>query len=154
MSDIISVLTYKSVENILEAGGTQSWVLDRNRAARCDYVVVCRNAKTRNSEGPEPHGTAFMVGKVQDVIPSTEVPGRWLIQISEYAEVEVPDMWEGRNPVAYWKDTEYQGDIDFKSLDYQPLEMSSPGLTIAEAKAGLAIGLNVPESAIEITVRA
>jgi hypothetical protein len=153
MSDVISVLTYKSVETILETGGTQSWALDRTRAARCDYVVMCRNAKTRDAEGPEEHGSAFLVGKVKDVVPSTETPGRWLILISEYAEVDVKDQWEGRNPVAYWKDRDYP-DIDFKALDYKPVLPSvSRGLTIAEAKAGLAIGFNVPESAVEITIR-
>ena len=152
MRDVISVLTFKSVETILAAGGTQSWALDRNRAARCDYVVICRNAKTRDPEGPEEHGPAFMVGKVKDVVPSTETEGRWLIQISEYALVDWPDEWEGRNPVAYWKDDDYE-DVDFKALNYQPLEKLPRGLTIPEAKAGLALGLNVPESAIEIVVR-
>lgn len=152
MSDVISVLTYKSVETIIAAGGTQSWALDRNRAARCDYVVVCRNTRTHNPEGPEDHGTAFMVGKVKDVVPSTETEGRWLILISEYALVEWPDEWQGRNPVAYWKDDDYE-DVDFKALDYEPLEKLPRGLTILEAKAGLALGLDVPESAIEIIVR-
>lgn len=153
MSDVISVLTFKSVETILKTGGTQSWALDRARAARCDYVVVCRNANTREAEGSEPHGSAFMVGKVKDVVPSTETQGRWLILMSDYALVGIPDQWKGRNPVAYWKDEDYP-EIDFNTLDYQPLLKSPPGLTIAQAKAGLAIGLQVPESAIEILVRA
>lgn len=151
MSDVVSVLTYKSIDTILATGGTQSWALDRNRAARCDYVVVCRNAKTRNPEGPEPHGSAFLVGKVKDVVPSTETEGRWLILISEYALVNEPDEWIGRNPVAYWKDDDYK--IDFKSLEYKTVKPSPFGLTIAEAKAGLAAGLNVPESSIEIIIR-
>lgn len=155
MSDVIAVLTYKSVETILEVGGTQSWALDRTRAARCDYVVMCRNAKTRDSEGPEEHGSAFLVGKVKDVVPSSETKGRWLILVSEVARIDVKDQWSGRNPVAYWKDSDYP-EIDFKALDYEPVvpASSQTGLTIAAAKAGLAIGLNVPESAIEIIVRA
>lgn len=153
MSDVITVLTYKSVATILAAGGTQSWALDRSRAARCDYVVVCRNANTREAEGPEPHGTAFLIGKVKDVVPSTETQGRWLILISEYAVVDIPDQWSGRNPVAYWKDSDYS-EIDFKALGFEPLMKSPPGLTIPEAKAALALGLKVPESAIEIIVRA
>lgn len=153
MSDVIAVLTYKSVVTILDAGGTQSWALDRGRAARCDYVVICRNANTRAAEGPEPHGTAFLVGKVKDVVPSTDTQGRWLIQISEYAVVNVPDQWSGRNPVAYWKDGDYP-DIDFKALPFVPLRQAPRGLTIAEAKAGLALGLNVAESSVEIVVRA
>ncbi|SCX28600.1 hypothetical protein DSM25558_4514 [Agrobacterium sp. DSM 25558] len=153
MSDVISVLTFKSVETILADGGTQSWALDRTRAARCDYVVVCRNAKTREAQGPEPHGTAFLVGKVKDVVASTETAGRWLILISEYARTNVPDQWSGRNPVAYWSDRNFS-DIDFKGLTYQPIAASKAlGLTIAEAKAGLAVTFDVPESAIEITIR-
>ena len=93
-----------------------------------------------------------MVGKVKDVVPSTENEGRWLIQISEYALVDWPNEWQGRIPVAYWKDDDYEG-VDFKTLDYNPLEKLPRGLTIPEAKAGLARGLNVPESAIEIVVR-
>jgi hypothetical protein len=152
MSDIISVLTYKSADTILATGGTQSWALDRTRAARCDYVLMCRNANTRATEGPEPHGTAFMVGKVKDVVPSTETQGRWLILISEYARIDVPDQWSGRNPVAYWKDSDYK-EIDFKALAFEPVIKPSIGLTISQAKAGLAAGLSVPESAIEIIVR-
>lgn len=152
MSDVISVLTFKSVASILETGGTQSWVLDRTRASRCDYVVMCRNAQTRTPEGPEEHGSAFMVGKIKDISPSTESQGRWLIQISEYALVDVADQWAGRNPVAYLKDSDFP-EIPFKDLDYQPVR-GRRGLTIAEAKAGLAASFGVPEAAIEIVIRA
>jgi len=154
MSDVVAVLTYKSKASILETGGTQSWVLDRARASRCDYVVICRNAHTRDPEGPEAHGSAFMVGKVKDIVPSTDTPGRWLIQISEYADVDFPDEWAGRNPVGYWKDSSFPR-IDFKNLPYQPVSPGrGRGMTIAEAKAGLSKTFEVPEDAIEITIRA
>jgi len=161
MSDIISVLTYKSVETILADGGTQSWALDRMRAARCDYVVICRNANNPAVEGPEEHGSAFLVGKVKDVVPAVD-EGRWKILISEYARVDWKEEWSGRNPVAYWKDTDYTDDDgqvrDFKALSFQPLEkLTVPerqGLTIADAKAGLAATFAVPLESIEITIRA
>ena len=161
MSDIVSVLSSKSVATILDDGGTQCWTLDRTRAFHCDYVVVCRN-RGDHPEGDEPHGTAFLVGKVNDVVPSTATPGRWKIQISEYALVDWPEAWGGnRNPVAYYKNTDYvdgHGDPrDFRSLDYQPVHpkpTGATGLTIAAAKAGLAESLNLPESAIEIIIRA
>ena len=123
--------------------------MDRKKAANCDYVVVCRNANSRTAEDDIPHGTAFLVGKIKDVIPSTEVDNRWLIKISEYALIDEPDHWEGRNPVGYWKGDDFE-DIDFKNLDYVPLEK---GLTISEAKLGLAAGLGVPIEAIEIIIR-
>jgi hypothetical protein len=162
MSNVISVLTYKSVETIVRDGGSQSWALDRVRASRCDYVVACRNRRNPDAEGAEEHGTAFLVGKVKDVVPS-DTPGRWLILISEYAQVNWPDQWSGRNPVAYWKDSNFKdpnGDFyDFKNLDFRPVEAfredaEPKGLTISEAKVGLAISFGVPESAIEIIIRA
>src|SRR5690348_5677626 len=94
---VIAVLTYKSLETILSTGGTQSWVLDRPRAKACKYAVLCRNARTRHAEGPEAHGTAFMVGRIKDVVPSAD-DGRWLILFSEYALCDWPDEWRGRNP--------------------------------------------------------
>ena len=152
-SDVISVYTSRSAKAILAEGGTQPWVLDRSRAAKCAYVVVCRNAKTRRAEEPEPDGTAFLVGKVKDVVASTEAKGRWLILFSEYAVLDVPRIWSGRNPVSYLKVGDFDR-IDFERLHFKPLSTSPAGLTIAEAKAGLALGLNVPETAIEIIVRA
>lgn len=159
MSDVVSVFTSKSMETILADGGSQSWALDRARAARCDYLVVCRNAHG-DPEGPEPHRQAFLVGKVADVVASTETEGRFKILISEYAKVEWDEGWEEgrRNPVAYYKDDEFEGEdgkpVNFKALKFEKLGATPRGLTLAEAKAGLAVTFNVPESAIEVTIRA
>lgn len=160
--NVVQVLTYKSVERLLAVGGTQSWALDRNRAKGCKYAVVCRNANTRVAEGKEAHGSAFMVGKVSDVVPSTETQGRWLVLFSEYALVNVADQWEGRNPVRFYTVDEYEGHIDFEKLDWMPMpersaEPEAPdggkGMSIAEAKAALAETFGVDPSAIEITIR-
>lgn len=153
---VVSVLTYKSVETILKTGGTQSWVLDKPRAKACKYVVVCRNARTRDAEGPEPHGSAFMVGKIKDVVPSTENDGRWLILLSEFALCNSLDQWEGRNPVAYWTTDDYKGDIDFDTLMFTPMPNrvgEDEGISSDEAKVLLARKYKVPESAIEIMIR-
>lgn len=166
MSDVISVLTYKSVDTILADGGSQSWVLDRMRASRCDYLVCCRNAHNPAVDGSEDHGSAFLVGKIKDVVPSDEDDGRWKVLISAFALVDWPDQWSGRNPVGYWKDSDYKDArgqfYDFKALDFRPIEAALPaanataliGLTIPEAKAGLAAMFKVPETAIEIIIRA
>lgn len=165
VSDVISVLTFKSVATILADGGSQSWVLDRMRASRCDYLVCCRNAKNPAVEGGEAHGTAFLVGKVKDVVASDEDDDRWKVTISEYAVVDWPDQWWGRNPVSYWKDSDFKDGrgqpYDFKALNFQPVARPpaasasvTKGLTIPEAKAGLATMFNLPETAIEIVIRA
>ena len=159
MSDVISVFTSKSVETIIADGGSQAWTLDRARAARCDYLVACRNAHGE-PEGPEPHRQAFLVGKVSDIVASTETDGRFKILISEWAKVDWDEGWgEGRrNPVAYYKDADFCDNngnpVDFKSLPFQKLAAAPRGLSIAEAKAALAITFDVPVSAIEVTIRA
>lgn len=162
VENVLQVLTYKSVDTIISNGGTQSWAVDRNRAKSCKYVVCCRNANARNVEGNEAHGSAFMVGKVSDVVPSTDNDDRWLILFSEYALVNVGDQWEGRNPVRFYTTDDYDDLIDFDHLAWQPMpkpvqSVQSPpasvGLTIAQAKQALAATFEVDPSAIEITVR-
>jgi hypothetical protein len=160
----IAVFTGKSLEHVLQDGGSQSWVLDRNNARRCTYLVCCRSG-VEWVEGHEPRGSAFLVGRVEEVVPSTEDPGRWLIRISAYAKVSFPDVWKGwRNPVRY-TDLDALG-IDVKSLRFQPMPekgeeprtkpagaVATQGLTIAEAKLGLAKTFGVSEDAVEITIR-
>jgi hypothetical protein len=117
------------------------------------------------AEGPEPQGSAFLVGIINNVVPSAENPARFLIRISEYAEVDIPKVWGGwRNPVKY-TDLGSLG-IDPASLKFEPmptpireeaaheaLEASQgEGLTIAQAKRGLAKTFGVSETAVEITI--
>ena len=160
----IAVFTGKSLEHVLHDGGSQSWVLDRNNARRCAYLVCCRSG-VDCVEGHEPRGSAFLVGRIDEVVPSTEDPGRWLVRISAYARVSVADVWKGwRNPVRY-TDLDALG-IDVKSLRFQPMPekgdaprtkpagaVAAQGLTIAEAKRGLAKTFGVSEDAVEITIR-
>jgi len=167
MSDnVVSVMTYKSVETILEVGGTQSWAMSRERAMGCKYAVVCRNASHPDVEGREAHHSAFMVGKVSDIVPSTETEGRWLILFSEYALVNVAEQFEGRNPVRFWTTDDYSQDIDFEALDFKtmpnlerrPVPAPGPvpaaiGMSIAEAKAALSIRYEVDPSNIDVIIR-
>lgn len=168
MSNAIVVFTAKSIEHMLQDGGTQSWVLDKSNAKHSEYVVCCRSGLDE-VEGPEPKGSAFLIGRVSDVVPSTESPGRWLIRMSEFARVNLPDVWRGwRNPVKYIDLTELG--IDPAALDFQPMPEPCPEavaaqvtakqsanrgspLTIAEAKRGLSLTFGVPEEAVEITIR-
>jgi hypothetical protein len=169
--EVAIVFTAKSVERILKEGGTSSWRLDRNHARQCAYAVCTRNAHADWTEGPEPHHTAFLVGKVKDVVPAPTREGRFLIQFSEYARVNIPDSWHGgRNPVNYGtlKELKELG-IDPSTLKWEPMpepidlateelaDASSKGqlgaLSIAEAKKGLALTFGVNPESIEITIR-
>ncbi len=71
MSDeAIVVFTAKSVEHLLREGGTSSWRLDRNHARQCSFAVCTRNANADWVEGSEAHHSAFLVGKIREVVPS------------------------------------------------------------------------------------
>jgi hypothetical protein len=172
MSNKCSVLfTAKSVERILAEGGTSSWRLDRNHARQCGFAVCTRNANADWVEGPEAHHSAFLVGKVRDVVPCRPTPenkeapeNRYLIQFSKFARVNIPEIWKGdRNPVKY-ATLEDLG-IDPSTLKWETMPVQSEktntlpktpgslGLTLAEAKKGLALTFGVPPDAIEITIR-
>lgn len=174
--EVAVVFTAKSVERIVREGGTSSWRLDRNHARQCAFVVCTRNAYADWVEGPEAHHSAFLVGKVRDVVPCSATPendesdkNRYLIQFSEFARVDVPGVWKGdRNPVRYM--TVEELGIDLSSLKWEAMPESDkasepvgqiasvksagvPPLTMAEAKKGLALTFNVAPEAIEITIR-
>ena len=69
-NNVAVVFTFKSIERLLREGGTSSWRLRRSNARACEFAVCTRNARDSRTEGPEPHQSAFMVGKVKDVVPS------------------------------------------------------------------------------------
>jgi hypothetical protein len=166
MSDkAVVVFTAKSVDRILREGGTSSWRLDRNNALHCAYAICTRNAHADWVEGTEAHHSAFLIGKVSDVVPTHD--GRFLIQLSEYAKVNIPNVWKGdRNPVKYASLKDFS--IDPAKLKW--IKMPEPAedshvvetpkrkagigpLTMAEAKKALALAFGVSPDAIEITIR-
>jgi hypothetical protein len=159
------IFTAKSIERILRERGTSSWRLDRNHARRCEFVVCTRNAKAHWVEGPESHHSAFLVGKVKDVIPSPEDNNRFPIQFSEYARVDIRDVWKGdRNPVKYTALEDLGIDPTTLKWERMPavdepkpitpaISSGVAPLTMVEAKKGLALTFGVSPEAIEITIR-
>lgn len=167
----VIVFTAKSTDRLLKEGGTSSWRLDRTHARKCAFAVCTRNANADWVEGAEDHHSAFLVGKVSDVVPCPDYPdkSRFLIQFSEFARVNIPNAWKGdRNPVKYGSLEELG--IDPSTLTWEPMPVagSMPApilekqvqgavvagpLTMAEAKKGLALTFGVAPEAIEITIR-
>ena len=109
-----------------------------------------------------------MIGRVAGIVPSPDNLKRWLIQIQDYAILEIPEVWPKlRYPV--WYTTLEDLGIDPDGLTFRPLPpvngrtLGSPvgappflkagHFTIADAKAALATSFGVPEDAIEITIR-
>jgi hypothetical protein len=165
------VLTARGPDRLIAERGSQAWRLKPENARRLEFCVCVQNRHNGHWGGADQeHHHAFMVGRISAVVPSPESEDRYLVVFSEYARIDVPDAWPGlRNPVRYGNLEEF-GITDPDSLTWHPITTSPARhqamstsddedqdgfgpLTIAEAKAGLALGLGVPESAIEIVVK-
>lgn len=170
--DAIVVFTARSPDRIVREGGSQSWVLNAARAKQCGWLVCTQNRNNPDhefSDATERHGSAFLLGKISGVRRSTEDgdDDRWMISISEYARINVPDAWDhGRNPVRYTSladlgislnELEFvlmpQSAPDPSSQATQTARPGIPSLTIAEAKTALAATFGVKPEAVEITIR-
>jgi hypothetical protein len=165
----IAVFTADSRTEILEVGGSASWVVAEKQALRREYLVCIRNAREVKFHDHEPHGTAFLVGRISGLTAhGNDKKGmpRWIIKISEYALVDYPEKWgEWRNPVKYT--TLEELGIDPKDLSFKPMPdatkvpppqpsseaIKTRPLTITEAKAGLALQFGVLPEAIEILIK-
>lgn len=175
-NDALIVFTAKSIPLIERQGGTSAWVLSPASMRGVRYVVCTRNADRKFDEEfgvrTEAHGEAFLVGKVSGLKQFKMENNRWryLVQMSKYALVSVPDFWtQGRNPTRYTntKDLRERG-IDVDQLEWLPMPQSDfvpetsklgaersqarGALTIAEAKRGLSLKFDVPEKAIQIII--
>ncbi|MFD4403971.1 hypothetical protein ACFWPH_14555 [Nocardia sp. NPDC058499] len=159
--DTVVVFTGKSFEKILREGGSQAWKLDPSRARKCEWLVCTQNARNYEdyADGVADHGSAFLIGRILRISPATD-PGdadRWLIEVGEYARLDQSHVWGGeRNPVRYTNLATLG--IDLEGVEFQRLERTataapSAGLTIAQAKAGLAATYGVPADSIEIVIR-
>lgn len=173
IEDTIVVFTAKSPNRIVQNGGSQSWVLDPVRARQCTYLVCTQNQHNKHaySDATEPHRSAFLLGRISEIRRPTDPDNRdrWLIAISEYARIDVPEVWGRlRNPVLYTSLA--QLGINLEGLEWQPVvaardpdpptrsrepapSQTEPLLTIAEAKKRLAVAFGVKPDAVEITIR-
>jgi hypothetical protein len=165
----IAVFTANSRDEIMAIGGSASWVVSEKQARRREFLVCIRNARDVDFHDHEPHGTAFLVGRIKGLTPygyDKKGMQRWLIEIGEYALTDHPEAWgEWRNPVKYT--TLEELGIELKKLKFKPMPtptkvlppppaapvLPKRGLTIAEAKAGLALQFGVAEEAIEILIK-
>ena len=125
MSRVIVTFAAEAVDEIIANGGSQSWAVNKDRACKYEYLVCTRNAHNKLTDGNEPHASAFLIGKISDVVvaPSPKRPneiGRWMVKISAYAEVDLPEIWRGwRNPIRYT--TLQELGIDAEALIFTPV---------------------------------
>ena len=149
MNNALQTFTENSLEDILDRGGDYDWVLDQDRAKKCQYLVCC------SSQGAN-RKSSFLVGKISGAeftYAGENGQNRYLVAISEYALINIPDSWPGnQNPVRYTS-LEDLG-IDPARLIFEKVSKPvSASFTMAQAKAGLAKHYGVSESNIEITIK-
>jgi hypothetical protein len=172
----IVVFTNRGIGRLLEEGGSQAWKLDPDRVRKLTYVVCVQNRNDGDWGRPShDQGEGFLIGKISDVAVNTEGRNgnRYIIKFDEYADINVPDLWEQlgglRNPVRYLDDLERYVDVDaLKWKRVRPETEQEPGpaalpsvpattetraLDITEAKKALAAFYRVPAAAIEIVIR-
>ena len=163
----IAVLTADTADSMLAGGGSGDWVVDPDKASAYTYVVCCRNQSWRNRKDKIEDRAAFLVGTIaglREQPDSTNSRGqkRYLIEMSSYALINVPNAWPKghRNPVAYR--TLKELGIDLRRVKLKPLPLAAAGkpdasarkpMTIAEAKQALAESLGVRPEDVEITIR-
>ena len=149
MNSALQTFTKNSLDDIRNRGGDYDWVLDQNRAKKCKYIVCC------SSQGAN-RKSSFLVGKISGTeytYTDEKDNDRYLVNISEYALIDIPDSWPGnQNPVRYTS-LEDLG-IDINSLKFEKiLKTESTSFTIAQAKAGLAKNYGISEDNIEIIIK-
>jgi len=164
----IVVFTSETRQSILDKGGSGDWVLSPKNVGRRQYLVCCRRPDWTNRAEGIAHKTAFLIGRIAglkklDASENKRGQPRYLIQITEYAELNLPELWgkgkELRNPIVY--DTLKNLGIELRGLKFKP--MPSPqsagkagegkSMTIAEAKKALAATFGVSPEDVEITIR-
>jgi len=149
MNQAIQTFTQNSFEDIVSQAGDYSWSLDQNRAKNYKFLVCCSSVGANR-------GSGFLVGKISGVefhIFDEKGKNRFIIQISEVAVIDIPDLWPGnQNPVRYTS-LEDLG-IDLSDLKFEKVSATrSHSLTIAQAKAGLAENYGISQDNIEIIIK-
>ena len=172
MTSAIVLFTGKSREQIIADGGTGRWLVSENVARQHEYVVCIRNKRAANFPNAEPHGSAFLIGRLKSVTKTeTDKNGndRYFLQLKDWTALDLPNRWKNwRNPVKYSSLEEL--DISIAGLTFQQLpdvkiatstelganlgtKSQLASLTIPQAKEGLARHFGVPVEAIEITIK-
>jgi hypothetical protein len=164
----IAVFTADTVEEVLAQQGSGGWVISPAKASQCKYVVCCRKENWKNRKTGVPNRAAFLIGLVSGLQKRTDSENergqsRFLIEISKYALLNKPDVWnkDARNPVAYLRLDELG--IDLRELKFNPLpsapasgglrDATARTMTIAEAKKALAASFGVSPEDVEIIIR-
>ncbi|OPH39233.1 Uncharacterised protein [Moraxella lacunata] len=156
------VFTYNGKSDILSEGVSGDWRLSKRTANACKYIICVQLIGNWGNPEAPPH-TAFLIGKISDIQVSPHNNTRYEVYISEYADINIPNIKGTANPVSYRSLDEFEY-LDINSLEFKPVQpknnptqkktqsQSDAPLTIPEAKRRLALTLGVSEENIMITI--
>jgi len=119
------VFTHRSKKLLLDLNGSLAWKVDPERVRKCKYIVCARNTNHGLADLDVPHSSAFLIGKVSGISPALNLPrdnDRWMITFDEYAELDIPNAWDGQRWPVKYHETETllnKFDIDSESLDWK-----------------------------------
>ena len=125
-NESLIVFTHRSTEFLTKLNASTSWSLNPSRAMNCEYVICTRNANNPLTDRNDdiPHGAAFFVGKISNVVQSLNLPRdnrRYMVEFDQYAEILIENFWGGwRSPVKYIDNQELMY-INFEELDWEPV---------------------------------
>jgi hypothetical protein len=108
--ECVTVYTCRGKDRIIREGGSQAWRIDMSKASKRKYLVCVQNRNQTWGQATAEHQSAFLIARISSVTKSTEknAGDRSIIKISEFADITVPNSWDGnRNPVAYTKLSDY-----------------------------------------------
>ena len=118
---ILTVLTSETPEAIVEAGGSQAWKLDFQKARGCSHLVAIRNNPSKGANSGM-HRGVFIVGKIRSVTPCEKRPDRKFVHFSEYTLVspKIP-LWSGASYSLRYVDNLADIQIEESALDWLPM---------------------------------
>ena len=112
MENAVVTYTHHDLEYIKSKGYDNSWKLNQKRAGYCKYLVCCHSQDARKRN-------AFLVGLISKVELFEEE--RYAIYISEYASIDIPDVWKGWRYPVHYTSLEDLG-IDISTLKFGKIE--------------------------------
>ena len=89
----IILFTSESIEEIIKQRGTEHWRIDKNKASKRNFVVLCRKTNKNEISNKEPHGSAFCVARLEKIEFFCE-PHRKKLFLNEYTSCCVLDVWQ------------------------------------------------------------
>lgn len=165
MDDTVAVTTADSLEDILAANNSAAWSLDVGKhGANLKYLICARKTASGKRQ-------AFLLCLIRNFSVDPGATSRssrtkYAIEFHQYLGIdkEVDDWRAGQNPVRVGSLSHFlKGFVPPAPEEFEtapkktrPYSYSQAptdrGLTIAQAKAGLALHFGIPESAVRISL--